>query len=221
MEENNNGKLQSRRQIYVRRSARMTKAQAKGYAEREKYLLDLGALHQETITTFPNILVEIGFGNGDVLAALARERPHWLCIGIDVYQPGIGALVNQCKSSELTNIRIVENDALTTLEAWPDHIIDLLLVLFPDPWPKARHLRRRLINSEFVNLVKAKLKHSGIVQVTTDWKDYAEQIECCMNQEFDVTGELTTIGRPKTRYELKGEKSGHQIWDLAYQHRRS
>ena len=194
----------------------MSNAQAQGYAKLAEYRLQPQAL-QEYFSAQPNkIFVEIGFGNGEVIAQIAEQNPTWHCLGIDVYRPGIGALINRCQRSDLKNVRIVEEEATAVLESMPDSTIDLLFVLFPDPWPKKRHHRRRLVNVEFAELLQTKISKSGIVYFATDVGDYAEQIRGAMNAhffriEFDQIHPI-----PQTRYRQKALEAGHTIWDLAY-----
>ena len=206
----------SKRQLYVRRSSRMSKAQAQGYAKLSEYRLEPHALQEFFSIQSDKVFVEIGFGNGEVLAQIAHQNPTWQCLGIDVYRPGIGTLINRCERAALKNIRVVEDEATTVLAGIPDSAIDLLFVLFPDPWPKQRHRRRRLVDTEFVSLLQTKISTSGIVYFATDAADYAEQIRDTMSESFTRI-ELNHIEPiPITRYRQKALETGHTIWDLAY-----
>ncbi|MCY3627701.1 MAG: tRNA (guanosine(46)-N7)-methyltransferase TrmB [Gammaproteobacteria bacterium] len=193
----------------------MSAGQARGYAKREHYSIELEDLCS-LAGQASNLFVEIGFGDGKVLASLAHERSDWTCIGIDVYRPGIGALIQECENTTLDNVHILETDAISALEHLPDRSINLLYVLFPDPWPKRRHHFRRLINEEFVGLLKDKLATSGEIYVSTDWEDYANQIEMVMTSFFAGTSLESTDYRSKTRYEIKAEQAGHQIWNYLF-----
>lgn len=194
----------------------MSKAQAQGYANLPDYRLEPQDVREYFIAHSDKVFVEIGFGNGEVIAQIARQNPTWQCIGIDVYRPGIGALVNRCEHAELRNVRIVEEEATTTLELIPDTTIDLLFVLFPDPWPKQRHRRRRLVDTEFVALARRKVSVQGIVYMATDAEDYAEQIQEVMGEAFSRI-ELDRVGPiPQTRYRQKALAAGHATWDFAY-----
>lgn len=196
----------------------MSAGQAKGYAKREHYsieLEDLCSLAEQA----SNLFVEIGFGDGKVLASFAHERSDWTCIGIDVYRPGIGALIQECENRILNNVHILETDATSALEHLPDGSINLLYVLFPDPWPKRRHHFRRLINEEFVGLLNDKLATDGDIYISTDWEDYANQIETVMTSSFVALKLESTDYRSKTRYETKAEQAGHQIWNYLFRRR--
>ena len=207
------------RQLYVRRTKRMSASQAKGYAKRERYSIELHQLDSLVGQNTNKLFVEIGFGDGKVLAAAAKEQPAWICLGIDVYRPGIGALVQACERAELKNVYILETDAVDVLEHLPDQSIHRLFVLFPDPWPKRRHHARRLINDEFVSVLRDKLDSDGEIYVSTDWEDYATQIEHVLSTCFS-TDLLESIDyRPKTRYEQKAEQAGHRIWNFRFRSR--
>ena len=147
---------------------------------------------------------------------LALRSEDWTCIGIDVYRPGIGALIQECESKTLENVHVLETDAISVLEHLPERSINLLYVLFPDPWPKRRHHFRRLINEEFVGLLNNKLAASGEIYVSTDWEDYANQIETVMTSFFAGTSLESADYRSKTRYEIKAEHAGHQIWNYLF-----
>ena len=208
------------RQLYVRRGSRMTDAQARAYACLDEYRLDpeVSGGHTDLFQNANDLLVEIGFGNGDVLARFASENPLWSCIGVEVFRPGIGALIRRCQTEELKNVLIAETDGLTLLEALPDSSISLMFVLFPDPWPKKRHHRRRLVNEEFVETASLKLKVDGSVCLATDWEHYADQMRKVFDshQLFDGGPSERYELRPKTRFEQRGEKLGHEIWDFRY-----
>lgn len=194
----------------------MSKAQAQGYANLHEYRLAPQDLREYLAAHADTVFVEIGFGNGEVIAHIARQNPAWQCLGIDVYRPGIGALVNRCKRAELRNVRIVEEEATTVLELIPDDKIDLLYVLFPDPWPKQRHHRRRLINVEFAALVHRKISATGIVYIATDAGDYAQQIQSSMSDSFYGIDIKHIEPIPQSRYRLKALEAGQSIWDFAY-----
>lgn len=208
------------RQLYVRRGSRMTDAQARAYACLDEYRLDpeLSGGHRDSFQNANDLLVEIGFGNGDVLARFASENPLWSCIGVEVFRPGIGGLIRRCQADELKNVLIAETDGLTLLEALPDSSIGLMFVFFPDPWPKKRHHRRRLVNEEFVETASRKLKVDGSVCLATDWEHYADQMRKVFDnhQFFDGGPSERYELRPKTRFEERGEKLGHEIWDFQY-----
>ncbi|MYF02523.1 MAG: tRNA (guanosine(46)-N7)-methyltransferase TrmB [Gammaproteobacteria bacterium] len=199
----------------------MSKAQAQGYANLPEYRLAPKDIREFFTAETEIVFVEIGFGNGEVIAQIATQNPTWQCLGIDVYRPGIGALVNRCERAELRNVRIVEDEATTVLALIPDHRIDLLYVLFPDPWPKQRHHRRRLVNAEFAALAHRKISASGIVYIATDAGDYAKQIQNTMIDLFyriDID-QIEPI--PQSRYRQKALAAGVSIWDFAYKQDRT
>ena len=207
------------RQVYVRRRSRMTAAQSRFYATLDEYRFVAGNVYEQ-FASKPGtpLLVEIGFGNGEVLAKFAAAHPNWNCLGVEVYRSGIGSLIGECVRQKLTNVRIAETDALTLLETLPDSAIDLLFVFFPDPWPKKRHHRRRLINEEFVDLASLKLSQNASLFIATDWEDYARSIEELMNDHSRFQGgriERCDM-RVKTRFEQRGERIGLEVWDYRY-----
>jgi tRNA (guanine-N7-)-methyltransferase len=171
----------------------------------------------------PRVL-EIGFGNGDHLAALAAAHPERDYLGVEVHRPGVGRLLLGIEARELTNLRIVCHDAVAVLEQQvPLHCLDEVLILFPDPWPKKRHHKRRLIQPQFVALLVERLKTGGMLRLATDWQPYALQ----MLEVLDAAAGLANMAadarfvprpaeRTRTRFELRGERLGHAVWDLAY-----
>jgi tRNA (guanine-N7-)-methyltransferase len=182
--------------------------------------IDLDALFGRSA---PRVL-EIGFGNGEHLAALARSHPECDYLGIEVHRPGVGHLMLALEASALTNVRIVCRDAVEVLEEQiPPGALDEVLILFPDPWPKKRHHKRRLIQGPFVSLLCGRLKAGGVLRLATDWQPYAEQMLQVLNAEPRLTSVATGapfVPRPAeripTRFELRGERLGHAVWDLAY-----
>ena len=168
------------------------------------------------------LVLEIGFGNGETLVQMAGEQPETDFIGIEVHRPGVGHLLLQADERKLTNLRVYCADAVSVLEnCLPDASLDRIHLFFPDPWPKKRHHKRRIVNPEFVRLVANKLKSGGIFHLATDWKDYADQ----MLQVTEENGELENRAgrhafaprpesRPMTKFEGRGRRLGHGVWDL-------
>lgn len=204
------------RQLYVRRSKRMTAAQARGYSNRDQYSLALAEVPQLFEQSENQVFIEIGFGDGSVLSAVALENPTWICIGIEVYQPGIGALVHRCERISPQNLYIVEEEAIAVLELVPEHRIHQLYILFPDPWPKRRHHFRRLIDGDFAALAERKLTTSGSILVMTDHDDYAQQIQQVMSRSFHCEQAELDVYLPKTRYEMKGVEAGKTVWKYRF-----
>jgi tRNA (guanine-N7-)-methyltransferase len=181
--------------------------------------LDLGAIFGRSALR----CLEIGFGAGEVIGALARNNPHIDYLGIEVHRSGIGRLLLHAQTEALKNLRIICNDAVDVLQLIENESFDEVLVFFPDPWHKKRHHKRRLIDPPFIATVAAKLRHGGILRLATDWQDYAEQMlaVCNANPTLEsLSPDLTFVARPDfrpaTRFERRGERLGHNVWDLAY-----
>lgn len=171
--------------------------------------------------------LEIGFGNGDVLATLAVQHPERDYLGIEVHKPGVGSLLLKIEQQQLHNLRVLCADAVEALTArLPDDCLDAILVYFPDPWPKKRHHKRRLVKAEFAALAARKLQRGGRLHLATDWQDYATQ----MLEVLSATPELENLApqggfvarpaeRPATRFEQRGLKLGHPVADLVFRRR--
>lgn len=171
---------------------------------------------------FPNakeVILEIGFGMGEATAILGRDFPETGYLAVEVHRPGIGKLMARIEELGLSNIRIIEGDAHPILRTMiPDSSIDGVHLFFPDPWPKKRHHKRRIVNAEFLSLIHPKLKDGGYFHIATDWVPYAEQI-----QEVFAANSLFKGGvvdrpdwRPLTRFEGQGITKDHQVNDLRY-----
>ena len=167
--------------------------------------------------------LEIGFGNGESLVALAQAHPDEDFLGIEVHRPGVGHLMLRAESLELRNIRVACRDAVEVLaRQLPDASLDTVLLYFPDPWPKKRHHKRRIVQPAFVALVARKLKPGGRFRLATDWQNYAEQMlavvgDCPMlGNEFDACYAPRPDSRPLTRFETRGQRLGHEVWDLCF-----
>jgi tRNA (guanine-N7-)-methyltransferase len=169
-------------------------------------------------------VVEIGFGTGDALLAAARAHPECDYLGIEVHRPGIGRLLRELDAAALSNVRVIEGDAIDVLaRSIADDALDAVHVFFPDPWPKKRHHKRRLVVPDFVSIIVRKLKPGGAVHVATDWQDYAQQ----MLATFEAAPGLVNTagpgqyaprpdGRLETRFERRGRGLGHQVFDLTF-----
>lgn len=205
------------RRVYVRRRTRTTVAQARALERLDEYLLSPASI-EEAFGRVAPVLVEIGFGNGNALAEFASSNPEWNCVGVEVFRPGIGALVNRCEQQDIKNVRIVDGEGLTYLESVPDNSVDLIWVLFPDPWPKTRHHKRRLVTCEFAMVAAQKLKGGGKLTVVTDWAAYAEQIEEAIGDIEPLIGGIVkaTAERITTKYEMRGIRLGHSVTEFEY-----
>jgi tRNA (guanine-N7-)-methyltransferase len=225
--------MQTPRRIrsFVLRAGRTTPAQERALAELwpvygidlPEGVLDLAAVFGREA---PRCL-EIGFGAGEVIGALAENNPHIDYLGIEVHRSGVGRLLLRAEHSDLKNLRVICSDAVDVLR---DHIVDgaldEMLVFFPDPWHKKRHRKRRLIEPSFAALASARLRGGGVLRLATDWQAYAEQMLEVCNAEPALES-LSPAGsfvprpefRPPTRFERRGERLGHGVWDLAYARR--
>jgi tRNA (guanine-N7-)-methyltransferase len=168
--------------------------------------------------------LEIGFGAGEVIGSLAQANPHVDYLGIEVHRSGVGRLLLHAEQSKLTNLRVICHDAVEILTiAIRDESFDEILVFFPDPWHKKRHHKRRLIDTEFVELLADKMTGGGTLRLATDWQEYAEQMlaVCNANGRLEsLSPDSTYVARPDfrppTRFERRGARLGHGVWDLAY-----
>lgn len=163
--------------------------------------------------------LEIGFGNGEALLAAARADPTRLQVGIEVHRPGVGRLLREAAAADVHNLRVVVGDAVDWLRvALPAGCLDSVRVFFPDPWPKARHHKRRLIQPEFVALIADRLRVGGRLLLTTDWLPYAEHMAetLAAAPAFTLISQQRPAERPLTRFELRGLRLGHSVTDLAY-----
>ena len=171
--------------------------------------------------TAPKVL-EIGFGMGETTAALAQAHPEIDYLGVEVHSPGVGSLLKRIDELGLTNVRIVQHDAAEVVrDMLAPGTLEAVNVFFPDPWPKKRHHKRRLLQPAFVALLAARLKPGGLLHVATDWRDYAEQALAIL--EAEPLLENTAAGfaprpahRPRTKFEQRGVELGHSVWDLVF-----
>ena len=175
----------------------------------------------------PRVL-EIGFGMGDATAAIAAALPGTDFIGCEVHVPGVGALLKRIGERGLTNLRILQHDAVEVLSHMvPPASLDGVHIFFPDPWHKARHHKRRLVQPPFAALLAQRLKPGGYVHVATDWQPYAEQMLAVLGAESMLANAAGTASgyaerpayRPLTKFEQRGLRLGHGVWDLVYRRR--
>lgn len=222
------GSCGSRRvRSFVRRAGRITRAQERALAELwPRYGLeaadsgDLGAVFGREAPRF----LEIGFGMGDALAQMARERPGHDFLGIDVHEAGIGRVMTLLESDEVCNVRILRGDAVDLLRR---HLAPVslqgIMVFFPDPWPKKRHHKRRLVQPAFFEWCARVLVPGGVLHLATDWEPYAQvmlEVGEAAPGYRNVHGEGAFApdrgDRPATRFERRGERLGHSIFDLHF-----
>lgn len=172
------------------------------------------------------VVLEIGFGMGDSLLEMAKNEPDKDFIGIEVHPPGVGKLINEAGKAGIKNLRVYMADAMDVLEdCIPDASIDRLQLYFPDPWHKKKHNKRRIVQPPFVQKLRPKLKVGGVFHMATDWQPYAEHMLEVMNvaekyhnlspsKDYCVRPDY----RPITKFEKRGERLGHGVWDLLFQH---
>lgn len=222
--------MQAQRGIrsFVLRAGRITPAQERALAELwPKYGIDTGTAALDLDVLFgrsaPRCL-EIGFGTGEVIGSLAASNPAIDYLGIEVHRPGVGRLLLQAEQAQLSNLRVICRDAVEVLrQTIIAGSFDEVLVFFPDPWHKKRHHKRRLIDAEFVALIVDKLRTGGVLRLATDWQEYAEQMQSVCTANVRLASQGPDGGyaqrpgfRPPTRFERRGERLGHGVWDLAY-----
>lgn len=167
-------------------------------------------------------ILEIGFGMGETTAHIAEHHADWDILGIEVHTPGVGSLLKRVSERELTNVRVIQYDAVEVLKHMVDDIsLDGIHIFFPDPWPKKRHHKRRLIQPELVKLLSRKLKQGGYLHVATDWQEYAEWILEILRAESMLENTTTDYApkpeyRPLTKFEQRGLRLGHGVWDILF-----
>ncbi|MEW5769526.1 MAG: tRNA (guanosine(46)-N7)-methyltransferase TrmB [Pseudomonadota bacterium] len=172
----------------------------------------------------PKVL-EIGFGMGGATAAIAQAHPETDYLGVEVHTPGVGALLKHIGELGLTNLRIVQHDAVEVLQHMlADASLDGVHIFFPDPWHKKRHHKRRLIQPALVALLVQKLKPGGYLHLATDWADYAEQMLAVLSANPDLANTAQDYAprpeyRPLTKFEQRGVRLGHGVWDLLFRRR--
>jgi len=168
------------------------------------------------------LFLEIGFGMGHTTADIATQRPSDNFLGVEVYTPGVGSLLRHIHERQLTNVRIIQHDAVDVVRHMiaPESLAGIH-IYFPDPWPKKRHHKRRLIQAPFVALLASRLQPEGYLHCATDWQDYAEQMLAVMGAEAQLTNSVAGYAtkpswRPETKFERRGLRLGHGVWDLMF-----
>jgi tRNA (guanine-N7-)-methyltransferase len=213
---------------FVTRSGRITDAQQRALLELwPKFGVEMGSSPLDLTMIFGRqapLTVEIGFGNGTNLIALAAAHPERNYLGIEVHRPGIGRLLLALAHEGLTNVRVLCRDAVEVLEEQlVPKSVDEALILFPDPWPKKRHHKRRLVQASFTQLLADRLALGGVIRIATDWEPYAQEMLATLSAQPCLRNVATDGGfipRPAerviTRFEQRGERLGHGVWDLAF-----
>ena len=221
---------QGRRRVrsFVRRAGRTTAAQARALAELwPRYGVEKPADRLDLDTLFGRHAprcCEIGFGDGAALSAAADLHPDLYFLGIEVHEPGIGRLLLAIEDKGLTNVRIVRHDAVEVLDQWlPPGCLDRVNIFFPDPWPKKRHHKRRLVQAAFLETLYRVMAPDAVLHMATDWEPYAEQM-LEVTDAFPGFENMAGAGlysarpdeRPQTRFEQRGLRLGHGVRDLLY-----
>ncbi|PPC96749.1 tRNA (guanosine(46)-N7)-methyltransferase TrmB [Methylotenera mobilis] len=226
--ENETEALSQRRiRSFVLRQGRLTKGQARALetglpqfgVNYTPELLDLNAVFNRADS---KKILEIGFGMGETTAKIAQVLPDCDFLAAEVHTPGVGALLKLIQENALTNIRVIQHDVVEVLHHMlADASLDGVHIFFPDPWHKKRHHKRRLIQAEFVNLLCTKLKAGGYLHVATDWQEYAEWVLEVLNAEAQLENTAKDYAvkpsyRPLTKFENRGLKLGHGVWDMVF-----
>lgn len=215
---------------FVVRAGRMTEGQIRAIEELgPKYMVDVEDLKPLNIDeifgrTGAPLVVEIGFGMGVSFVQMAKDAPECNFLGIEVHPPGVGSALKLIEENQLTNVKVIKYDAFEVLsKCLQPESVDILQIFFPDPWPKKRHVKRRLINDSFVDLVRPLFKRGGQFRMATDWEDYAIQMLEVMTraQGFSNTAADGKYiprpdWRPLTKFEARGQRLGHGVWDLVF-----
>jgi tRNA (guanine-N7-)-methyltransferase len=162
------------------------------------------------------VVLEIGFGTGEVTAAMAAADPATGLLAVDVHTPGVARLMQLADGLGLPNVRVCDGDAVDLLRMLAPGSLRGIRIFFPDPWPKVRHHKRRLLRPEYTGLLAERLAGGGLLHVATDWAEYADRIAAMMDAEPRLTHAPVPPGRPTTRYERAGVAKGHQVVDLCY-----
>lgn len=223
------GKVMRTVRSFVKREGRLSNRQ--GHAL-ETLLPQYGLTHQsepyDLETIFGRkapIVLEIGFGMGKSLVEMAQMKPEWNFIGIEVHTPGVGACLADMADAKLENLRVIEHDAVEILrDSVADNSLSRVQLFFPDPWHKKRHHKRRIVQPEFVQLLRSKLAVGGIFHMATDWENYAEHMLEVMSQAPGYQNQSPSSDyverppwRPLTKFENRGQKLGHGVWDLMFE----
>jgi tRNA (guanine-N7-)-methyltransferase len=214
---------------FVLRQGRITQGQQRAFDDlwpRFGVELTVGIrLHPEVF--FGNdhpLLLEIGFGNGESLASLALQNPHTNYLGIEVHRPGVGHLLMRAAELDLHNLKLIRHDAMEVLRHHlPEQSLQGIMLFFPDPWHKKKHHKRRIVQTEFVELCIQALRPGGILHLATDWQEYAAH----MMQTLSSSPQLNNLAgdnhyaerpatRPVTKFERRGHRLGHGVWDLLF-----
>ncbi|CAH9056308.1 tRNA (guanine-N(7)-)-methyltransferase [Pseudoalteromonas holothuriae] len=222
------GKYIRKVRSFVKREGRLTKGQQ---AAIDKCWPAMGLEHSQGMLDFSQIfgndngvVLEIGFGMGKSLVEMAKNAPELNFIGIEVHRPGVGACLMEADEQQVTNLRVFEHDAVEVLaDCIADGSLTTMQLFFPDPWHKKRHHKRRIVQLEFVESLRSKLKIGGVFHMATDWENYAEHMLEVMQAApgYKNISEANNFvprpdNRPLTKFEQRGHRLGHGVWDLMF-----
>jgi tRNA (guanine-N7-)-methyltransferase len=212
---------------YVLRQGRFSRGQQRAYAG---LMPRFGIAYRAQPLDFKGVfgreaplVLEVGFGMGETTARIAAENPAVDYLGIEVHTPGVGSLLKQVEEHALTNVRVIQHDAVEVLrDMVPEGSLAGIHVFFPDPWPKKRHHKRRLVQPAFAALAASRLAHGGFIHVATDWQEYAEHVLAVLvatpglrNTAAEFAPRPAT--RPETKFERRGIRLGHGVWDVVFE----
>jgi tRNA (guanine-N7-)-methyltransferase len=214
---------------YVLRQGRMSRAQKRAYDTLyERFVIPFSPAPLDLAAAFgrdaPAVL-EIGFGMGETTAAIAQANPDIHYLGIEVHSPGVGSLLKRLDEQSLTNVRVIQHDAVEVVEKMiPLDCLHAIHVFFPDPWPKKRHHKRRLVQPSFVQMLAHRLRPGGYLHLATDWEEYARHMLEVLAAEPLLENTATGFAprppyRPLTKFEQRGLQLGHGVFDLVYRRR--
>ncbi|ATA25089.1 tRNA (guanosine(46)-N7)-methyltransferase TrmB [Brenneria goodwinii] len=227
-----NGRPLRRIRSFVRRQGRLTKGQQLAL---DNYWPVMGVEFQSEPLAFTPlfgreapVVLEIGFGMGASLVTMAAQHPEQNFLGIEVHLPGVGACLSSAHEAGVGNLRVMCHDAVEVLETMiPDGSLSMVQLFFPDPWHKARHNKRRIVQAPFVELVLSKLKTGGVFHMATDWEPYAQHMLEVMNAVAgyrNLSDNNDYVARPEsrplTKFEARGQRLGHGVWDLMFERMR-
>ncbi|RCU50034.1 tRNA (guanosine(46)-N7)-methyltransferase TrmB [Corallincola holothuriorum] len=223
------GKYVRKIRSFVRREGRLTKRQSQALELLwQQYGLDYNAGMQDPKALFPTAdtyVLEIGFGMGKSLVEMAKNAPNTGYIGIEVHRPGVGACIADANDETISNLKVYEYDAVEVLaDCIPDGSLDRVQLFFPDPWHKKKHHKRRIVKPEFIESIRQKLKVGGVFHMATDWENYSEHMLMEMSEapgfkNQSETGDFVPRPehRPLTKFEQRGHRLGHGVWDLMFE----
>lgn len=212
---------------FVKREGRMTKAQQHALEVLlPEYGIDSSLQRIDLKQIFPRqapCYLEIGFGMGTSLLQMAMNHPDRDFIGIEVHRPGVGSTLTRLHEEQLTNLRVINHDAVEVLKhLFADNSLDGVYLFFPDPWHKKKHQKRRIVQTPFVQLIHRCIKPGGHFHIATDWQHYAKHIMGVVSRFDGFINEAgdnqysPRSGRPETKYERRGQRLGHDVWDMIF-----